>query len=96
MKTASRLTSDAVTTTPVTGSHQPRRRQTPSIWRKSTLLGLDLGRNGTTTQHLVSQSMKTPSGFAARQSEVKGDDVITICDAVTITDNKKPLEDSTG
>nr|GEV93058.1 hypothetical protein [Tanacetum cinerariifolium] len=31
VETASRLTSDAVTTTPVTGSHQSRRRQTPSI-----------------------------------------------------------------
>ncbi|GKG60838.1 hypothetical protein Tco_0614400, partial [Tanacetum coccineum] len=51
---------------------------------------------GTTTQHLVSQSMKTPSGFAATPSEVKGDNVTTICDAVTITDNKKPLEDSMG
>ncbi|GJS88650.1 retrovirus-related pol polyprotein from transposon TNT 1-94 [Tanacetum coccineum] len=32
VETASRLTSDAVTTTPVTGSHQPRRRQTPRLY----------------------------------------------------------------
>ncbi|GJY92655.1 hypothetical protein Tco_0508437 [Tanacetum coccineum] len=31
-ETASRLTLDAVTTTPVTGSHQPRRRQTPRLY----------------------------------------------------------------
>ncbi|GJS61030.1 hypothetical protein Tco_0655814 [Tanacetum coccineum] len=35
VETASRLTSDAVTTTPVTGSHQPRRRQTPRLMRRS-------------------------------------------------------------
>ncbi|GJU29276.1 hypothetical protein Tco_1172865 [Tanacetum coccineum] len=32
VETASRLTSDAVTTTPVTGSHQPQRRQTPRVY----------------------------------------------------------------
>ncbi|GJW33198.1 hypothetical protein Tco_0053230 [Tanacetum coccineum] len=32
VETASRLTSDGVTTTPVTGSHQPRRRQMPRLY----------------------------------------------------------------
>ncbi|GJS70916.1 hypothetical protein Tco_0703757 [Tanacetum coccineum] len=32
METASRLTLEAVTTTPVTGSHQPHRRQTPRLY----------------------------------------------------------------
>ncbi|GKB60127.1 MAK10-like protein [Tanacetum coccineum] len=32
MEKASRLTLDAVTTTPVTGSHQPRRRQMPRLY----------------------------------------------------------------
>ncbi|GJR89110.1 hypothetical protein Tco_0213121 [Tanacetum coccineum] len=41
-------------------------------------------------------SVETASGFAATPSEVKGDDVTTTCDAVTITDIKKPLEDSAG
>nr|GEU53109.1 hypothetical protein [Tanacetum cinerariifolium] len=43
---------------------------------------------------LGSQSVKTASGFATTPSEVKGDDVTTTCDVVTITDIKKPLEDS--
>nr|GEV95344.1 hypothetical protein [Tanacetum cinerariifolium] len=57
---------------------------------------LDLEKNRTKTQHLVYQSVETASGFAATPSEVKGDDVTTTCDAVTITGNKKPLEDSAG
>nr|GEU61981.1 hypothetical protein [Tanacetum cinerariifolium] len=40
--------------------------------------------------------METTSGFAVTPSEVKGDNVTMICDAVTITDIKKPLEDSVG
>ncbi|GJR34084.1 hypothetical protein Tco_1209768 [Tanacetum coccineum] len=57
---------------------------------------LDLRRNWTKTQHLVSQSVETTLGFATTPSEVKGDDVTTTCDAVMITDIKKPLEDSAG
>ncbi|GJV43905.1 hypothetical protein Tco_1428441 [Tanacetum coccineum] len=48
------------------------------------------------TQHLVSQSVETVSGFATTPSEVKGHGVTTTCDAVTITDIKKPLEYSAG
>nr|GFC02829.1 hypothetical protein [Tanacetum cinerariifolium] len=57
---------------------------------------LDLLRNGMKTQHLAYQYVKTASGFATTPSEVKGDTVTTTCDTITITDLKKPLEDSTG
>ncbi|GKC02715.1 primary amine oxidase-like protein [Tanacetum coccineum] len=42
------------------------------------------------------ESTETVSGFAATPSEVKGDDITMTCDVVTITDIKKPLEDSLG
>ncbi|GJU78457.1 hypothetical protein Tco_1275527 [Tanacetum coccineum] len=61
-------------------------RDLSSIWEET-------GRRHNTW---VYQSVETASRFCATPSEVKGDDVTTICDAVTITDLKKPLEDSTG
>nr|GEU29399.1 hypothetical protein [Tanacetum cinerariifolium] len=45
---------------------------------------------------VTSQYVDTASGFAMTPSRVKGDDVTTTCDAITITDKKKPLEDSAG
>nr|GEV62794.1 hypothetical protein [Tanacetum cinerariifolium] len=56
----------------------------------------DLERNGTKTQHLVYECVKTALGYAVTPSEMKGDDVTTICEAVAVTDLKKPLKDSAG
>ncbi|GJU18887.1 hypothetical protein Tco_1146853 [Tanacetum coccineum] len=44
----------------------------------------------------VSSCVETASEFAATPSEVKGENITTISDVVTITNLKNPLEDSAG
>ncbi|GJW81258.1 putative reverse transcriptase domain-containing protein, partial [Tanacetum coccineum] len=63
-------------------------------WKEKHVLGLDLGRNGTKTQELDLQCVKTASGFPLTPSKFQGDDVTIICDDVKVADLKNPIEDS--
>ncbi|GKA60344.1 hypothetical protein Tco_0759751 [Tanacetum coccineum] len=45
---------------------------------------------------VISQSMEMALEFSMTPSRVKGDDVTTTCDVITMIDKEKPLEDLAG